>query len=196
MLSCAVGVADLVQRYKTLEGSDAPPLRLRPTVVIEGPRLQALVHTIRRIGDHIGTETEAMMSPLLVDLLLNQILSAWPMDQIDRMEEGPPSVIRLAIDFIEEHLGGALTVGDVATACGVSLRTLQALFRTRIGTTPLGYILERRLERAHADLLANDGRLQVSQIAHRWGFLHMGEFARRYRMRYGCTPSQTSRRGG
>ncbi|WP_168990577.1 AraC family transcriptional regulator [Aureimonas flava] len=193
VLCCAVGMRELAIRREALEGERAPFVRFQPTVKLEGPRLNALVHTIRQIGAHMGSMADMLTGPLLVDLLLNQILSAWPSDSSDASSNAAAVVAR-GVDYIEAHLGEALTVGSVAAAARVSVRTLQSAFRAHTGRTPLGYILDRRMERAHADLLANGGRLAVSQIAYRWGFLHMGEFSRRYRQRYGCTPSQTSRR--
>ncbi len=192
VMSCSIAAADLLARHEALEGPDAP-LRLHKLASLDGPRLRALVDTIRRIVQHVGTDADAIMGPLLHDVLLNQILSVWPRDQASAGAVGERTVSQ-AIDYIEAHLGEALTVGDVAAAAGVGVRTLQSAFRAHTGLTPLGYILDRRLERAHADLVANEGRLQVSQIAYRWGFLHLGEFARRYRLRYGCPPSQTGRR--
>ncbi|WP_294644642.1 AraC family transcriptional regulator [uncultured Aureimonas sp.] len=193
ILNCSVGASDLRARCDVLEADRPTPLHLLPLARVEGPRLRGLVHTIRQIGDHLGTPAAQLTGPLLMDLLLNQILTAWP--------RGNPPVVDTssriadkAVDFIEAHLAEPLTVGSVAAATGVGLRTLQSAFRARTGRTPLGYILDRRLESAHLDLLANEGRLPVSQIAYRWGFLHMGEFARRYRERYGQPPSQTGRR--
>lgn len=192
VLACSFAAADILARHEALEGSDVP-LNLLTLADIKGVRLRALVDTIRRIVQHNGTDADTLMGPLLHDILLNQVLSVWPRGAAPASSGGERIVSR-AIDYIEAHLGEALTVGEVAAAAHVCVRTLQNAFRVQTNRTPLGYILDRRLERAHADLLANEGRLHVSQIAHRWGFLHMGEFARRYRMRYGCTPSQTGGR--
>lgn len=193
VLACAVRTQDLVSRSETLECEGAPLVRFQPTVRLDGLPLKALVHTIGQIGDHMGTAAENLAAPLLLDLLLNQILSVWPRRQ-PQTPDGTARAASRGIDYVEAHLAEPLTVGHVAAAAGVSVRTLQSAFRAHTGRTPLGYILERRLECVHGELMANDGRLAVSQIAYRWGFLHMGEFSRRYRERYGCLPSQTSRR--
>ncbi|SFF33824.1 transcriptional regulator, AraC family [Aureimonas phyllosphaerae] len=193
ILNCSVGGSDLRARFEQLEGERPSALRLQPSTNLEGPRLQALVHTIRQIGDHLGTPAATLTGPLLMDLLLNQILTSWPRGQA-QPADGSLRAADKAVDFIEAHLAEPMTIGSVAAAAGVSLRTLQSAFRMRTGKTPLGYILDRRLENAHLELLANEGRLPVSQIAYRWGFLHMGEFARRYRERYGAPPSRTGRR--
>ncbi|WP_207954623.1 helix-turn-helix domain-containing protein [Saccharopolyspora elongata] len=46
----------------------------------------------------------------------------------------------------------------------------------------------------HAEL--RTGADSVSDVAHRWGFTHLGRFASSYRKRFGVHPSQTLRNGG
>ncbi|MEV6492897.1 helix-turn-helix domain-containing protein, partial [Actinoplanes sp. NPDC051633] len=68
-------------------------------------------------------------------------------------------------------------------------------FRRHLGDTPMAYLQQVRLQRAHDDLVAADPNTDtVSAIAHRWGFAHLGRFALSYRARYQETPSQTLRK--
>ena len=53
------------------------------------------------------------------------------------------------------------------------------------------YLQQCRLERARADLL--DARASVTETAYRWGFGNLGDFAARYRERFGEKPSETLR---
>ncbi|MDG4864145.1 helix-turn-helix transcriptional regulator, partial [Streptomyces sp. T-3] len=80
-----------------------------------------------------------------------------------------------------------------ALAARVSPRALQEAFRRHLDTTPLGYLRDVRLERAHQDLqtAARDGSATVSDVAYRWGFANLGRFAASYRSRYGHPPSMT-----
>ena len=55
----------------------------------------------------------------------------------------PSSAARHAAEFIETHAGQPLTLGQIATASGVTARALQYAFRRHYGTTPTGYL--RRL---------------------------------------------------
>jgi AraC-like DNA-binding protein len=100
---------------------------------------------------------------------------------------------RAAKDHIEVHLSEPLTVADIADAAGVSARTLQATFRSELDTTPMTYVRDRRLDRARAELAdaAGDDAVNVTLIATRWGFGHLGRFAAEYRARFGETPSAT-----
>jgi AraC-like DNA-binding protein len=104
--------------------------------------------------------------------------------------------VRLSIDYIERNLAHPLTLQDIAENTHMSARSIQQGFRDDLGTTPMAYVRERRLERARADLadaVPSDG-VTVTDIAERWGFSHLGNFAVTYRKRFGESPSETLRR--
>ncbi|NSC24658.1 AraC family transcriptional regulator [Streptomyces albus subsp. chlorinus] len=103
--------------------------------------------------------------------------------------------VRRAIQLIEERSDQPLSLSDLAVAARLSPRALQEAFRRYVGCTPLAYLRQVRLERAHRDLLAADadGPVTVAEIAFRWGFSNLGRFAHWYRQRYGHAPSVTLR---
>ncbi len=107
----------------------------------------------------------------------------------------PHLATRTATDFIESHLDQPLSASAVASAAGLSARTLQVASRSELQTTPTAYIRGRRLERARADLASASycGAATVTGIATRWGISHLGRFATEYRARFGESPSQTLR---
>jgi transcriptional regulator GlxA family with amidase domain len=103
-------------------------------------------------------------------------------------------LVRSAIAVMEADPSATFRVADLARMANVSVRTLQARFRQHTGTSPMGYLRQVRLERAHEDLLATDPpHATVARIAHRFGFSHLGRFAAAYRARYGLSPSTTLR---
>ncbi|NGO70799.1 AraC family transcriptional regulator [Streptomyces sp. SB3404] len=103
--------------------------------------------------------------------------------------------VRRALRLIEESSDQPLTLSDLAAAARLSPRALQEAFRRYLDSTPLAYLREVRLERAHRDLVAADGEgpVTVAQVAYRWGFSNLGRFAEWYRRRYGHSPSRTLR---
>jgi AraC-like DNA-binding protein len=107
----------------------------------------------------------------------------------------PPRAIRTAIDIIETEAHLPLTISALAARSYVSVRSLQQGFRTHVGTTPMAYLREVRLRRAHQDLEASDPSVDtVASIAFRWGFANLGRFASAYAARYGELPVMTLRR--
>ena len=90
----------------------------------------------------------------------------------------------------------AIHVAAASFGCrvAVSARSLQDGFQRSIGVPPMRYLRNVRLDRVHDDLLAaGPDEATVSQVAGRWGFLHLSRFAAAYRERFGQSPSQTLR---
>lgn len=105
----------------------------------------------------------------------------------------PP--VRESLDYIEAHLREPITMADLAAHVNMSVRAIQQGFREELGTTPMAYLRDRRLERARAELsdsLPSDG-VTVTDIAEHWGFNHLSYFATLYRRRWGESPSDTLR---
>lgn len=103
--------------------------------------------------------------------------------------------VRAAREYIETRLAEPITIGDIADAAQVSVRSLQTGFQAELGCTPTAYVRDRRLERVRhnlLDALPDDG-VTVTDVATRWGFGHLGRFASAYRKRFGESPSQTLR---
>jgi AraC-like DNA-binding protein len=109
--------------------------------------------------------------------------------------EPRPRAIRAAIEVIESEAHQPLTVSALAERSYVSVRSLQQGFRAHIGTTPMAYLRQVRLRRAHHDLRDSDPSIDtVASVAFRWGFTNLGRFAAAYAAQYGENPAVTLRR--
>ncbi|MFD5598577.1 AraC family transcriptional regulator [Leucobacter sp. NPDC058333] len=86
------------------------------------------------------------------------------------------------------------TAGDIAARMGVSLRTIERLFREEAGMSPTRYLRNRRLDRVRAHLETGPEGILVADAAAAQGFYHAGRFAQQYRERFGETPSTTAQR--
>ena len=95
--------------------------------------------------------------------------------------------VRGMIQFIEDHYAEELSVADIAAAGGVSEREAQRAFKAALGERPLEYLTSHRLFVASQMLKATEA--SVGQVARDCGFGSQSYFARRFRERYGHTPS-------
>ncbi len=102
-----------------------------------------------------------------------------------------PFFLKRADRFIEEHLGEAFSMKELAKHCGVSWRTLQKAFTDFRALTPVAHVRNTRLDRAHRTLDESDA--SVGEIAARCGFHSPTTFALEYRKRFGIAPSRTKR---
>lgn len=88
--------------------------------------------------------------------------------------------------------GQVPSITDICATAGVSERTLQYAFRNAMQLTPVAYLRTLRLNRVRTDLLiAPPANITVTQVAMRWGFVHLGEFSQEYKRLFGEQPSQT-----
>lgn len=94
--------------------------------------------------------------------------------------------------FIEKHLSEPdLSLDGIAAANRISVRHLHWAF-SGSGDTASRYIIHQRLARSRRDL-QNPGMhaRSVSEIAFACGFTNLAHFSKRYRERYGESPSDT-----
>lgn len=143
-------------------------------------------------GQGIGAVEELVMSSLLQLQPSNYHAEFLQPPQPDQRRR----VVRDAMNYIDDHLAERITMDSVSKAVHMSVRSIQQGFHEELGMTPMTYLRERRLERAHEDLtdaIPTDG-VTVTKVAERWGFHHLGSFAVEYRKRWGEAPSETLRR--
>ncbi|MBR9651362.1 helix-turn-helix domain-containing protein [Thalassovita aquimarina] len=140
--------------------------------------------------DAIDSAAREMAGQHLLDLLCLSMRSD------DRILDSASSSIRAAHlqraeQFIRDNLANPnLNSQMVAESCGISLRYLQGLFAEN-DYSVVGYIREQRLARCHETLRMVHESSTLAQIAHRWGFYDQAQFCKYYRVKYGCTPSDT-----
>jgi len=95
---------------------------------------------------------------------------------------------------VEAHSGTSLHVNELASAVGVSIRTLNNAFQEQMGISPRCFVRVCTLNAARSALrLAEQGDVKVSEIAARLGIWEWGRFSRDYRMLFGELPSETLR---
>jgi len=100
--------------------------------------------------------------------------------------------MRLVLDFIARAEPVPYTVRGLAHAAGCSERTLRRAFHARFGVGPKTYLLAQRLTGARRELRGSDpDATKIVDVANRWGFWHMGQFAADYRLFFGELPSMT-----
>lgn len=92
-----------------------------------------------------------------------------------------------AMDFIEENLGRALELGEIAAELNMSAGTFARQFRQTTGMAPYAYVTERRLE--HARRLLEETDLPTKQVAATCGFCDQAHLTRMFSRRYGVTPA-------
>jgi AraC-like DNA-binding protein len=104
-------------------------------------------------------------------------------------------LVHTAVEIIEADAHLPLTVSLIAARSRGSVRSLQLGFHREMDMTPMAYLRDVRLRRAHRSLVDSDPSVTtVASIAHQWGFTNLGRFAEAHAARYGEPPVATLRR--
>ena len=102
------------------------------------------------------------------------------------------AAIDLAEDYLCANLIQPVSRADLAAVCGMSIRTLSRSFTKRWGTGPMGFLKMQRMNATYRELLgASPDETTVTEIALKYGFSHLGRFARDFKRAFHESPSVT-----
>lgn len=93
--------------------------------------------------------------------------------------------------YILDNLGGTLTLTSIAAANGMSVSTMQRVFKEAYGVPVVEHLRRARLDLAQKALI--EEHLPIQQAAHIAGYTSAANFATAYRRFYGHAPSEARR---
>ena len=96
--------------------------------------------------------------------------------------------LRLALNYLEEHLDSSVTLPELAVAVGLSTMYFAAQFKRATGLSPHKYLTRRRLERAQERMRATN--LSLAEVAVAVGFSSQTHFTTTFRTTVGETPAR------
>lgn len=134
------------------------------------------------------------MKSLHIMLLDEARTSAHPQPQPVVFGKIEDRLVRRAITVLEQHLGEAITIDELAERVGTSRRNLERHFRETLGVGPQKFARDLRL-RYGLWLLHYTGK-RITEIGERCGFADTAHFSRRFRSAFGMSPSEMRKRSG
>jgi transcriptional regulator GlxA family with amidase domain len=102
--------------------------------------------------------------------------------------------VKRAILLMEQHVGRALPLDELAAKLDLSTRQLERLFKAETGKSPQAFAKQVRLRTA-AWLLTSSDRT-VADIASSCGFADASHLGREFRKQFGAPPATYRERGG
>lgn len=113
---------------------------------------------------------------------------------VARKQLSQSEIVRAAMQSIDQRESGHFSVIDLASAAGVSERTLRKAFLSYFGVAPVKFLKYRTLNQVRKVLENSDSSLTtVTQIATAHGISELGRFATDYRLLFDELPSETLR---
>ena len=97
------------------------------------------------------------------------------------------------MDYIEANLDQPLRIETLAQLVGLSSYHFARMFKQSFACSPHQYVTERRLQRALADIRAQQ---PLQSIALQYGFSDQSHFSKAFKKRFGVTPLQLRQQSG
>lgn len=124
-------------------------------------------------------------------LLIKTLASVNPISKIDD-SFARTKAIKKVFELVEESPLEFHSLSKLSKATNVSERTLQYSFKEKFGISPTRFVKNIKLNivyRALKKRPSND--VAINDIANQYGFWHMGQFAKDYKLMFGELPSET-----
>lgn len=176
------------------------PVRFAETMDVSTPGGRSWMRTIDLVVRESAREPGVLRYPLIArrleQILIDGLLVEHRHNYSDELSADRftprDRAVRRAVELLEGRPEDSWTTRDLAAEVGLSARGLQSGFCDLTGAPPMTYLRGVRLRRTRGDLVdSNAEHTTVSQVAHLWGFTHLGRFAAAYRHEYGELPSDT-----
>jgi len=96
--------------------------------------------------------------------------------------------IKTMLKYVQEHVQEELTIASIAQSAAISESECLRCFHEMLGTTPIRYVRQLRIQRA-AELLESTN-LKIAEVGTLCGFQEMSYFSKTFRDATGCTPKE------
>jgi AraC-like DNA-binding protein len=155
-------------------------------------------HLAEELAHNEAVVKSSLVCAQLEQTLLMLILCGAHHSYRDALEAAGQSVcpkhVVKAHQYMTANARENITIADLTRVTGVSGRALYEGFKRFKGASPKSCLRSIRMQAAHKDLLEGKEADDVTRIAERWGFTHLGRFATNYQRIFGEKPSQTLKR--
>ena len=142
----------------------------------------------------VGSEARLKRIRPLVTSAITGLLTQITEQNLQNLKD-TRSARMVVIERIQKHIEQTgeypLTVNELCQIACVSRRTLQYAFEHGLGTTPIQYVRNCRLNLIRTALLTEDNEKSISDLALEHGFYHISLFNQHYKQLFGETPTQT-----
>lgn len=110
---------------------------------------------------------------------------------VNRLTDGEKTAIKIK-SFLLNSLEENISISKLSRRYKISERTFQNSFKSLYGMTPKYFIQMIKINKVHEDLQSYSCQyLNISEIAMKWGFTHLGRFSKSYENVFGELPSVT-----
>jgi AraC-like DNA-binding protein len=152
---------------------------------------KCICNLLTRLGNINLSKNEA--DPLWIDSLILELVDALERfsDTVDRRAREAAALnageVSNIVDYMQAHLGEAITLHQLADVVGLPLTRFLKAFRNCVGETPYQHLMRLRLEAARLALMADTST--IADVAFACGFSSQQHLTGLFSERFGISPA-------
>lgn len=130
--------------------------------------------------------------------ILNKSLTTFVCRQYELHEAGDHYIIvgqieacRRLLEFIQKNIQQKIEISDLEYASGLSKKKLNTIFKKYLKCSPNAYIRHYRLKCIYNEISQSSYKINITEIAYKWGVTHLGRFSIEYKEAFGEKSSET-----
>jgi AraC-like DNA-binding protein len=151
--------------------------------------IQYILNYVDEIDPQLSIENRA-----IEDLIYVNTARLMAVEDARPKSVGNAKTFSRCVEYIDHHISEEITIWDLAQLSGLSIRSLQYLFKNSTGMSITAFLAERRLQRARELLNGEHVLPTVQAVCSAVGIHNLSYFSRLYRKRFGQPPSVALRR--
>lgn len=187
-----------IERIRRLFDDKVPPvLHALLDRQVESSRIVAMpaIRPMRQLAASLfGKRFNGPLRTLMIEGAVLQLLAVQTAAAVEERQARPESILSLcerqaisnARDLLFADMRHPPSLGELATAVGLTERRLNAGFRSLVGMTVFEALKNERLE--HARIALSAGNISLKEVAFRVGYNHVSNFVIAFKARYGAPP--------
>lgn len=145
------------------------------------------------VADRLGQQVLHQLALIIHGATSDKGIEERGLQQRQRRLEVVRKTRSYILDSLDQHFSPSVV--NICSSIGVSARVLQYSFTEYLQITPITYLRILRLHKVRQQLMVPEhAELKVTDIATRFGFMHLSNFARDYCELFGEKPSVTLHR--
>ena len=154
--------------------------------------LNAIFSAVRSGDPALIYENHEFLSQGLIALVIEQLCDSASYRKVESMNFRAAAMKR-ALEILNDPENLPITVAELCCRVKASPATLQRAFQSRFNMNTKSYIRARCLSAVKHNLTMANPDTPIYEVANRWGFWHMGQFARDFTKMFGYLPSKVIR---
>lgn len=102
-----------------------------------------------------------------------------------------PDFLKQILEFIQNNIHEKIDISDLEYASGMNKKKLNTIFKKYLKCSSNAYIRHYRLKCIYDEISQSTHKINITEIAYKWGVTHLGRFSIEYKDAFGEKPSQT-----